>query len=238
MPRVFLAFLGSSEEVAVFGLSEGLGFVWKYRSPAQPFSLFKAFLRGFQCGERDFTPALMSPLCACRSGTGKLWQIPRTSAGEHRSLWKMPNSLVSRRAVFTALACLPQQKMLTSSFSVYLSSPASFILKLALMFGLDSWYLSLITVFSLCPAVSCPIRFTESQNCDYFFFSSPSAAEFSSADLVENAGCAVCWGLALAGCILYSAVSSGCDLLYCVNSILCLSSLEVDAAWGSSQSLD
>lgn len=124
--------------------------------------------------------------------------------------------------------------------SVPLSCPPTFISKPAVMLGLDSWYLVNHWFFlcvQLCPVLSgLP---TESQNWDYFFLNSPSGAEFSSADLVENAGSAVCWGLALAGCILYSAVSSHSDLLFCINSLLCFSSLEVDAAWGSScQSLD
>lgn len=112
------------------------------------------------------------------------------------------------------------EKMLISSFPVPLSCPPSFVLKPAVMFGLDSWYLGLITIFfSVSSCVLSYQVYPQNHRILTFFFiifflNSPSAAEFSCADLVENAGCAVCWGLALAGCILSSAVSSGYDLLY------------------------
>lgn len=188
-------------------------------------------------------PGLMCPLCAYRSDTGKLWLIPRTSGGEHRSLWKMPNSLVSSRAVFTALACLPAW---AENADQQLFCPPGLPSLAHCRACCDGWPGLLIPGLNhYCFFISsCVLSYqVYPQNhrivTIFFFLNSPSAAEFSSADLVENAGSAVCWGLALAGCILYLAVSSGCDLLHSINSLLCSSSLEVDAAWGSScQSLD
>lgn len=91
-------------------ISRRIWLCMKMQEPSTTFSFVKHFWGVCSVREGVLPAGLMCPLCGFRSDTGKLWQIPRTSGGERRSLWKMPNSLVSRRAVFAALACLPEHR--------------------------------------------------------------------------------------------------------------------------------
>lgn len=100
-PWMLLAFTGVCGGLIIRRRGTWVCVQWECRSPSQPsdmeWALLEAFLRDCWLLGSGFTSSLDVSPCCCgyRSDTGKLWQIPRMSGGEHRSLWKMPSSLVS-----------------------------------------------------------------------------------------------------------------------------------------------
>lgn len=118
------------------------------QKPSTTWYFFKAFLRGSQCQERGFTPWFdVSPL----------WfqERYRKALADSENVRRRTQKFVEDAKLFgkqkscVYLTGLPDwaEKMLISSFSVPLSCPPSFVSKPAVMFGLDSWYLGLITIF-------------------------------------------------------------------------------------------